>query len=89
MNSVILVSLCEKKFIDKKPSRTSEIVYRFHFCGAYIGKEIRQVLVYDENPERFTVGEEYLLHLQVLECACGKLKGRVLKHKSFKDIRWS
>lgn len=82
MKKVILVSICIKRM---KRDRYG-ICYTFHFKGYLNGEKISSIEVVDAENSAITVGEEYILYLELKNAVRGVLQTKMLNYKELKNI---
>jgi hypothetical protein len=72
---VILVTRCVSK-----EKLNGQHLYEFHFKGYLKGEKVSRVKIKTEVGD-FTVRDDYLIALKVVEIKRGTLKGSLLKYK--------
>lgn len=74
LNDIIVLSICERSICVNKI-----IGYEFKFSGVFRGEKINKIKVY--TPLNFTVGQKYLLCIDVLKVEAQCLSSRLFFSK--------
>ncbi len=82
MKSIIVVSICEKSLglLD------GSCLFEFHFKGYLSGNKINKISVHSSISKSITVGEEYILYLEIIKIDKMVLHTKLLKLKELKSI---
>ncbi|ATH06521.1 hypothetical protein BIY24_00750 [Halobacteriovorax marinus] len=79
MNEVIVISVCEKVV------KTNKLCgYEFHFRGFFKGEKINKINV--RTRETFSIGEEYLLFLEIEDVLSLSLNTKLIQSTELKKI---